>query len=185
MRTAEGIDYEAVLEDLRAKRAQLDAAISVIEQLMPVQLITNRVERSEDIATGELRLSSGIRVGTDSFFGLTAGDAARKFLRMAKKPQSTKTIHDAVLEGGYTTTAKNFYSNLYTALVRSDEFVNLGGRKGWGLAEWYPGRRTEKRRPDDSSGTGEASEGTNAADEGRLVSPAKEATDVAVDDAAS
>ena len=141
---AESIDYEAVLADLRDKRASLDAAIAAIEQLV----LGRPVVASEPAEVAEAHqpaAPASSKIDSDSFFGMSAADAAKKFLRMVKRPQQGKAIHDALLEGGFTTTAKNFYSNLYTAMMRSDDIVNLGGTKGWGLAEWYPGRRFEQQ----------------------------------------
>jgi hypothetical protein len=152
MSTLEPIDYEAVLADLRSRRDQLNAAISGLEQMLgfvgtggPGLAGSTAVDASEELPK---------EVGSDTFFGLSAVEGAKKYLRIVKRPTAMKTIHDALRAGGYLTNSKNFYANLYTAVMRSPEFQKVG--KGWGLAEWYQGRRvpvadeatkTKKRKP--------------------------------------
>jgi hypothetical protein len=157
-----GIDYESVLADLRDRRAKLDTAIVAIEQIVlgigqsaiagtPTKIVTP-LPGAEPI--GE---SLPPQVESDTFFGLSASDGAKKYLKMVKRPTSLAVICRALQEGGYLTTAKNFYSNLYTTLARSDDFVQVG--KNWGLVEWYPGRRME---PKGKPGNGAASAATEA-----------------------
>jgi hypothetical protein len=150
------IDYDAVLEDLRAQRDELNAAISAIERLSrgrsssqgltgngepaSVSPTSGMEERErEPIAAPESK-----QIREDTFFGLSASAAARKYLTMVKRPALTQELVDALKKGGYLTNATNFYSNLYTTLKRSPEFTNLGKGK-WGLAEWYPNRPRKKK----------------------------------------
>lgn len=140
MRTSEVIDYEVVLADLRDRRAKIDAAIVAIEELVlgrPVKPPSEPRSSSHDMEKEKLPT----KVESDTFFKLSATDAAAKYLRMKKKPASTKEVEKALLEGGFLTSAKNFYANIYTAMMRSDDFVKI--KKKWGLAEWYPGKRME------------------------------------------
>ena len=84
---------------------------------------------------------------------------------------------ESLRAGGVTTTAKDFYTTVYTAIRRladASEVVNIG--KEWGLAEWYPGRaRTLQRKeqtPDSQSAAGEV---RPTADDGNGGSPALKA----------
>lgn len=144
MRPNESIDYEAVLADLRERRSKIDAAIEAIEQLVMGQ-------PRESGVTRKLKHPASTEVEDDTFFKLSTPDAAEKYLRMRGKPSGTREIAKALIEGGFETSAKNFYANLYTALGRSDAFVKVG--KKWGLAEWYPGGQDDDSRPGQNQGT--------------------------------
>ena len=149
MCAAETIDYEAVLADLRSKRDHLNATIAGIEQLLGVLGTTVGGGQGGPNSSGaQGRSTSGNgepeellpkEILSDTFFGLSAVDGARKYLRMVKQPATMKAMHDALLAGGYLTQSQNFYANLYTAIMRNKEFQKVG--KKWGLAEWYQGRR--------------------------------------------
>ncbi len=134
MPTSEGIDYEAVLDDLKARRDQLNVAIAGIEQMLGLAA-SSPAGATPSVTDEQLPK----QVETDTFFGLSAVEAAKKYLKIVKRPAAMKTIHDALKDGGYLTHSKNFYANLYTAIMRSPDFVKV--KKNWGLAEWYGGRR--------------------------------------------
>jgi hypothetical protein len=128
------VNYEAVLSDLKAKRAAIDSAIAAIEAILgqgssiPVPTIQG--------PTAEIR--------PDSFFGMSIPEAAKKFLVMSKKPRSTQEIAEALLNGGMTSASGNFANSVGSVLNRQDkssgEIVRVS-RGLWGLAEWYPGRK--------------------------------------------
>ncbi len=146
------IDYSAVLADLKDKRDKLNTAIAAIEQF-----VFGRAASDTDLG-GETPMSADasreiLRIEGDTFFGLSTTEAARKYLRMKKRPASTQEIADALQEGGYLTNSKNFYSNVFGSLRRMSDFVNV--QQKWGLVEWYPGRRLDKLkagpiRPDEA-----------------------------------
>jgi len=149
--TSETIDYEAVLADLRSRRDQLNATIAGIEQLMGVGRFAGtsgpgaangsggEASTTESVAAASTGDQLPKEVQSDTFFNLSAVEGAKKYLRIVKRPTAMKEIHDALLAGGYLTQSKNFYSNLYTAIMRNKEFQKVG--KKWGLSEWYEGRR--------------------------------------------
>ena len=76
-------------------------------------------------------------VGKYSGMALTA--AAVEYLEVVGHSSETRTIANALLEGGYQTTAKNFYNNTYGTLSREAESDNprvvKEGSK-WGLPGW-------------------------------------------------
>jgi len=155
------VDYEAVLADLQDKRAKLDAAIAAIEQYILGRPAPTTSTPPPETGSGEVEeaLAASVlekAIQDDTFFSLSATEAARKYLMMTKRPAATGDMADALRHGGYLTTAKNFYSNLYTTLKRSNDFVNVKGK--WGLAEWYPNRpkNPRKDRDGETSGGGEA-----------------------------
>ena len=145
MSTAEPIDYEAVLADLRGRRDQLNSAIAVIEQFLGLSPGSTVAAAPTSGSPLVLEESLPKEVQSDTFFGLSAVDAAKKYLAIVKKPMPMKAIHDALRAGGYLTNSKNFYSNLYTSIMRSPDFQKV--RKNWGLAEWYQGRRVPTAEP--------------------------------------
>jgi hypothetical protein len=126
-------NYRAVLADLREQRKQLDSAILVIERLAGGgRLVTSVAVPS----SGDAEIA-----GQGSFHGLKLPEAVKKYLWMAKRPQTAKQIATGLRASGMLVTSKHFYSNVYTTLSRGEragEFVQIG--KEWGLAEWRPGK---------------------------------------------
>ena len=152
MGAPEAIDYEAVLADLRNKREHLNVTIANIEQLIAMGFLKGTISplvlgsSANGLAdpTDRARPTEGEenlpkQVESDTFFGLSAVEAAKKYLKIVKRPTAMKEIEDALRAGGYLTNSQNFYANLYTAVMRSSDFRKVG--KKWGLAEWYIGRR--------------------------------------------
>lgn len=140
---AKVIDYSAVLADLETKRAELDAAIAAVKRILGHTDVS-----SPALAFGMAKAQIAVEVADslrdDSFFGLSLVDAVKKYLRMSKRKKSTKDIVDALEQGGFTHTSKNFYGTVFTALSRDSEkagseLVKVG--KEWGIAEWYPGMK--------------------------------------------
>jgi len=134
-----GIEYGRVLADLRARRDKLNAAIAAIEEVSGIEPEDALGDPGQSAPTDASDAPRSPRhhgqVASDAFFQMGAGDAARKYLNMVKRPALNKEIADALKAGGYLTNAKNFYSNLYTTLLRTPGFVKV--KKAWGLAEWY------------------------------------------------
>ncbi len=137
------IDYSAVLADLEARRAKLDAAIAGIREMLGL----NTEHRTDTIGTHDEPASSELT--PHSFFQLQIGDAIRKYLRIVRTPKSAKDIVEALQAGGLTSTSKNLYTTVYTTMVRDDErggeIMKLNNGK-WGLAVWYPGAQRKKKR---------------------------------------
>lgn len=95
---------------------------------------------SVDAPSGPLR--------SDTFFRLSIPEAIKKYLAMAKRPQSPKDIAAALKQGGVLTQASHFYANVTTALKRlraSGDVVNT--KEGWGLAVWYPNKAKQNDAP--------------------------------------
>src|SRR6266851_5614449 len=129
------IDYEAVLGDLEAKKSAIESAIAGIRQMLALGAQTASMASNG-------RGTEPTTIESDTFFSLTIGDAAKKFLRMSKRKQSAVAIAAALDIGGLSHTSKNLANTVRTSLIRLEaegEVVQVG--KEWGLAEWYPGRR--------------------------------------------
>lgn len=139
MSQEQSIDYRAVLADLEVRRAQLDQVIAGIRLILGEQGEGFSTPSTPDGAKREIPQE----VKSDTFFGLSVTDATKKYLTIVKDPKSTQEIADALKAGGFKSTAKNFYSNVFTALSRDDTFCKIK-RGQWGLSEWYPGLSRSK-----------------------------------------
>lgn len=136
--------YQMVLDDLMARRAKLDAAISAIQEAMGMPA-TAQASNGGSSGTSTVR--------SDSFFGMTVLEATKKFLAMSKRTKTITEITDALKEGGYTFATGNPLGTVSAVLHRTDakggEVIRVS--KGvYGLAEWYPGRG--KRKSTDKNG---------------------------------
>lgn len=142
------VDYQAVLADLVARRAKLDAAIEAIREMMPSG---SEVGDGEEEATPTeaspinpspaRSRSAGSALLNDTFFGLSTPEAVRKYLAMMKRPQRVADISKALLDGGqiHARDATTAYNNAYAALKRMRQAGDAVRIKSgeWGLAEWY------------------------------------------------
>jgi hypothetical protein len=115
-----------VLENWKRERAELDAAIEVLERKIAARTGSNPSSAN-----------MGTVIGPDEFFRMSTPDAIKKFLKIVGKPARAATdIVDGLKRGGSNTAN---YTNVYTALGRlkvKGEVVKVG--ENWGLDEWYP-----------------------------------------------
>jgi hypothetical protein len=88
---------------------------------------------------------------------MKAPEAIVRYLNMSKGPRLIREIVDALKTGGFASSAKDLYNNLYTAMQRMEEAGTA--RKlpdgKWGLAEWYPAKPKAKAKADDSGDKGD------------------------------
>lgn len=141
------IDYAAVLADLKARRAAIDALIAGIEAgglvgqsvtIVPVPGALALVGAASIVSSGN------VEVHSDSFFGMSVVEATKKYLSMKKRPAPTPEVVDALKRGGIPTgSSENFSNTVAAGLSRS---YSMGGgivrvqRGTWGLADWYPNK---------------------------------------------
>jgi hypothetical protein len=129
--------YEPVIADLDERIAALQAMRDNLESLRsgvsPVALRLGLQTRG-----------TGVTFDNDAFFQMTAGDAAKKFLSAIKKTATINAIGEALIAGGWKTASKNISENLRAILSRHPDFVKINGE--FGLAEWYPGRKSVRRQ---------------------------------------
>ena len=130
----ESVDYQAVVADLKARRARYDQLIAAVEALILGQGDVPELEPAS-AGSGTSILSTAIH--PDTFFGLTFNDAAKKFLKIARRAQHTTAIADAIGQGGLKRPDVNVLSSILVRAAKGREIVKVG--KGmWGLPEWYP-----------------------------------------------
>jgi hypothetical protein len=128
--------YEPVITDLKERIADLQATLENLERI--------RGNASIGARLGLQTRGVGIIFDNDAFFQMTAGDAAKKYLSAIKKTATINAIGEALIAGGWKTASKNISENLRAILGRHPDFVKINGE--FGLAEWYPGRRSTRRQ---------------------------------------
>jgi hypothetical protein len=126
------INYEAVLVDLEARRAQLDVAIASIRAIMGPAgaLVRAPVPRITDLSF----------VPPDAFAGLSISVASHRLLEMIQRKLSTKEIIQGLRAGGLKPST---YHNVYAILRQREAYkADILNEEGfWGLAEWNPNRK--------------------------------------------
>ena len=136
-----GLDYGAVLADLKVKRAALDQTIASLESLMSGGALA--INASDSIAgmadSVSLSLHGG-EVPAGAFHGKSVPEAAKLYLSLVKQKKSTREIAEALVKGGMESNSKNFETTvaggLYRVFNTTGEIVRVKG--AWGLAEWWP-----------------------------------------------
>ena len=123
----ESVNYDAVLADLEARKAQLEAAIAAIKMIAS--------QGNPGTPHG-----GGSHVGPSAFLGMSIPDATKKYLSGVREKKPTQEIIDALVAGGLPPSK---YTTVYNILTRRQkqvgDIVNMKG--DWGLAEWYPNHR--------------------------------------------
>src|SRR2546425_1154323 len=129
---AESVDYTIVLADLKSRRARLDQLIAGIEATIMGQ--TDVAVELEPSASGPVLPAT---IHPDTFFGLSIIEAAKKFLRIARRAQHTTAIADAISQGGLKRPTEAVLSSILVRAAKGRELTKVG-RGTWGLSEWYP-----------------------------------------------
>lgn len=151
METTPGIDYGAVLSDLKRRRDDLDKAIAVMEQLIGAGAPANGGGTTVVTPTPlPLQMAGGadLQIREDAFFGMNIVSAAQKYLGMRKKPASPREIASALSAGGLPTQSDRLDNTVNSVLSRnahgpSPIFAKVK-RGTWGLRSWYPNYRSAK-----------------------------------------
>jgi hypothetical protein len=134
IKMSEAINYEAVLADIDARIAKLQATREGIVDLMAL---------TGTVPTG----GPGGKIAHDAFLAMSIPDATKKYLSMTRQKKDTQSIIDALEQGGLTRSA---YSTVYAVLRRREkqigDIINIKG--DWALAEWHPNLRKGKTTND-------------------------------------
>lgn len=132
-----GIDYKAVLADLEAKKAAIEASIAGIKQML-------------GHAEGTANATGSLHTGKDhpsSFSKMSIVEAAEHYLRRVNAMKSTADIVSALEEGGIVHASADFRKTVSTILNqkardKSSEITKV--RDKWGLSSWGPGLKRAK-----------------------------------------
>jgi hypothetical protein len=152
MSEQQAVDYEAVIKDLQARRAAFNAALdTAIASIRQVLALASGIGVFTPQGNGS---TTPPAQGDDdgAFLGLTIGDAAKKYLRLARKPLSSREIAAGLEQVGYVHTSKNFINTVNTAMWRAEKAEGdvFRTERGWALLEWAPNRRKPKEKSDEA-----------------------------------
>ncbi len=145
-------DYDAVIADLENQILDLQATVDTLKRMRDkggAQLgeAAVSVPRRTPVLPGR---EVAPEFPSDFFMKMSLPDAVKAYLSMVKRKQSTKQIMDALDRGGYPHRSKKFYNTVFGVLNRHwktvGEVVKVDG--DWGLAEWYKGLPSEKKKPE-------------------------------------
>jgi hypothetical protein len=143
--TNSDINYRQVLDDLRLRRAKLDAAISAIEEIIgtgvPSALPPFKSPSEISPKVDGLFLSPQTEEANDGpYAGKTIIAATTEFLQSTGKPQHITRIIDALKRGGLHTNSKSLYRTVYNTLTSHlDKRLVRNKQNVWGLKEWRDG----------------------------------------------
>jgi Helix-turn-helix domain of resolvase len=134
--------YEAVVADLKAKRAEIDAALAAIERYRTVgggvgPTASLTVSAPTAAVSGAALPSMS---ATNSFYGLGFREAGPKQLSIAGRPQTAAEIWEALKANGFTTAHNNPPKTVHSAMRRREKThgdVFIVGEGKWGRKEWY------------------------------------------------
>ena len=139
------IDYEAVIADLEAKKAQLDSAIQAIRAVANLGSLGS--------AAVQTPTPNGT-IPSDAFLGMSIPEATKKLLGIVRKRIGTPQIIELLAQGGLPAPA---YNTAYAVLRRRQQqvgdIINISG--DWGLKEWTPGYNPPKKKAEKTDAIGE------------------------------
>lgn len=128
--------YDVVLDDLRAKRNEIDRAIQAILAVRP------HVSPANEIVAFGIRTPSQ-PPAPRPFFGMSIEEAAKHVLKGRSEPMGPVDIVNAIREGGLVMNSAEPANTVSSVLNRGwrngSDLVRVS-RGMWGLAEWYPDR---------------------------------------------
>ncbi len=131
--------YEPVIAEMKAQIEECQRVIVTLEMM-------RSKGASAAPASGGVSTSTpqGAPFSKDAFFGMTIAESSKKFLTVTKKTATAKTIADALVAGGFKTSAKNFVETVRSIVSRHQYFAFVNGE--FGLADWYPGRKANPKK---------------------------------------
>ncbi|MGP8175355.1 MAG: hypothetical protein ACLP7O_12520 [Terracidiphilus sp.] len=129
-------DLAAIIRNLKARRADLDASIASLERAYGATV-------SDEGLANPILLNSFDQLPTElprgAFLGKNLPAAVKLYLSAMKKTQTIREIATALREGGVKSTSDNFENVITGCLNRMKSNGELLRFKdGWGLPEFYP-----------------------------------------------
>ena len=151
----QAFDVEAAIAALEVQKASIDETIAALRRYQALGL-------QGGTAPAESRAVDPANIPGDAFFGLSIGEAAKKYLGIVKRKQSIREIAEALDRGGLPHASGDFVGTVSTMLRRhatkDAELVRVG-RGDWGLAGWYGNRRPAARQVPNGKKRGKKSRG--------------------------
>lgn len=153
--STEPINYEAVIADLEAKIAHLQATLAGIKVVAGMSGLGIAPPPG---GSGGNPMGNGGKIAPDAFLGKSIPDAAKIHLSNVRRKLSTQELMDALEAGGLPGSK---YNTVYAVLSRREnkvgDIVNIKG--DWALADWYPNytKKSSKKTSSTEQLTGEDS----------------------------
>lgn len=150
----QSIDYAAILADLEAKKAVLEGTIASVRAALAAGALG--ASAGEMVHGGDSASTTPVNqvpfdgdIPSGMFRDKSIPEAAKMYLAMTNRKQTTKEIAKALEEGGMHTTSDNFADTVNAGLFRASrkfgEIVRVKGQ--WGLATWYKMRIGPQVKP--------------------------------------
>ncbi len=137
-------NYTALLQHLEQQRDEIDTAIRTIRKVLgqtaavqpqaPLKgeiVVISKAPKSV-VESPEPKIKPGM------FTGMQVWKAALKYLQLTKKPQNTRQMAQALMQGGLGTNAKKFDANLHQAMAIKPHVFKKVDVGMWGLTDWAP-----------------------------------------------
>jgi hypothetical protein len=132
----QAFDVDGAIAALEAQKTGIEETIAALRRYQALGI--------RGAVAAETRSVDPSNIPDDAFFGLSIGEAAKKYLGIVKKKQSIREIAEALDRGGLHHASGDFVATVATMLRRHAakdfELVRVG-RGDWGLAAWYGNRR--------------------------------------------
>jgi hypothetical protein len=129
-------DLAAIIRNLKARRADLDASIASLERAYGAT-VSDEGLANPILLNGFDQLPTELPRG--AFLGKNLPAAVKLYLSAMKKTQTIREIATALREGGVKSTSDNFENVITGCLNRMKSNGELLRFKdGWGLPEFYP-----------------------------------------------
>jgi HB1/ASXL restriction endonuclease-like protein with HTH domain len=140
--------YDGMIAHLRAQRDQIDQAIIILESLRDGIAVSAVVGSANTIVTAHTR-EGEIAAGT--FHGMSIEEATKKLLQSRKRALGVKEITSSLRAGGLhlqSETPENTVASVLGRAFNGGSDIVRVSRGIWGLQEWYPNQRFNRRGED-------------------------------------
>jgi hypothetical protein len=141
---------DPAIEELRAKRDIIDSAIRLLESIRDGSFMAGlpTLPTGAAPAGGPISppMSGDIAPGT--FHGMGIQEAVKKLLLLRKRTMDAPELSADLRAGGLSFAPKSIASVLHRSFVNGGDIVRKERGK-WGLQEWYPNQRFNRRGSED------------------------------------
>src|SRR5579863_6215867 len=121
MGNPEMFDYTAIIADLEAKKAALDATITAFRAAQAAGALGQPGDASVSPSLAAPFAASGGEVPVGAFLGRSIPEAAKLCLQIVKRKMTTREIADALKKGGIESTSKSFPMIVHSILDRASK----------------------------------------------------------------
>lgn len=133
--STEPINYEALIADIEAKIAHLQATLAGVKAVAAMNGLG--INPAPTTPSGGGGIPQGGKPAPDAFLGKSIPEAAKMYLTSQRRKLSTQELMEAMEAGGLPGSK---YQTVYAILARREnkvgDIVNIKG--DWALSEWYP-----------------------------------------------